>query len=708
MNQQLKSQNIKHEFLYKWFETYHVAIGWMKYDFCKDLLFSDSYLLKILSISIPNEFEPFDEEEEIPNLQALSYQQQHKKIETAIEMKLFTALKVFFKTRELDLTEVLKQIRIKKQANKAYDYQSWEKAYWQLAYIVFTAFYIENVQNEYLENYFQLQLRQDLQQMKLVLDIISSVLRRTQSPDLIIAPSLNQVSASSQNILTPANQSQQSILILENQNNEDSETMVISTQDNNNSSSLMMNATSNLHEQIRTQTQINNQHYIVQVSDIDYIKRITESSEGSQGTEEDDEDDLLKEDVEGWDVFDDYHKFKHREQKIKEKRKLIAKLQKQEREKQKNEEIEMEQSRNFEKEFHELEGKLKTLEETLKKKNERENSLLNEINIYESKVQMKQMEVEAMQQKMILFETFKHKFEVKKKEADRLLTRVEELSQMKGNLEEQINKSKDKTYKLNKKIEDLNDKVKSLQTGNAHQNDLRDFEHIDHALANPVTHGNRVIVPKINLEQIDEESKAHPSLDGSLSAELYQRQNPYSKGNGMNLCLQTKPSLDDEEFFDTSNSYRSQYRFETTEDELVNQDDYRNGFCNDLDPENMDSYLLRQEYLREQTEKTQFRNLYLEQQERCYHYQQMMQEYERLYSEFLTKSIKAEKEKMELIIKLRRVNKVSNCITTTMSSLNPTNIRKNIQRSTKRQQLIYNITALFIGVTIVIGILSIL
>jgi hypothetical protein len=49
----------------------------------------------------------------------------------------------------------------------------------------------------------------------------------------------------------------------------------------------------------------------------------------------------------------------------------------------------MEQSRNFEKEFHELEAKNKNLEEVIKKKNERETNLLNEINIYESKVQMK-------------------------------------------------------------------------------------------------------------------------------------------------------------------------------------------------------------------------------------------------------------------------------------------------------------------------------
>lgn len=46
---------------------------------------------------------------------------------------------------------------------------------------------------------------------------------------------------------------------------------------------------------------------------------MTESSEGTLGTEED-EDDLLKEDIESWDVFDDFHKFQQREQKIKERK----------------------------------------------------------------------------------------------------------------------------------------------------------------------------------------------------------------------------------------------------------------------------------------------------------------------------------------------------------------------------------------------------
>jgi hypothetical protein len=62
----------------------------------------------------------------------------------------------------------------------------------------------------------------------------------------------------------------------------------------------------------------------------------------------------------------------------------------------------------------------------------------------------------------------------------------------------------------------------------------------------------------------------------------------HPNGNGFNLQLKanTKPTLDDEEIFDGSNSFRSQYRFETTEDDLVNQTEegdiyYQNHFEQD-------------------------------------------------------------------------------------------------------------------------------
>jgi hypothetical protein len=55
----------------------------------------------------------------------------------------------------------------------------------------------------------------------------------------------------------------------------------------------------------------------------------------------------------------------------------------------------------------------------------------------------------------------------------------------------------------------------------------------------------------------------------------------------------------------------------------------------------------------------------------------MMQEYERLYIEFLTKSIKAEKDKVELQIKIDRMNWINGCICNFASILD---FRRNIRR----------------------------
>ena len=88
----------------------------------------------------------------------------------------------------------------------------------------------------------------------------------------------------------------------------------------------------------------------------------------------------------------------------------------------------MESTRNMEVDLEKLENKIKVQEETIVKKNSREQNLINELNVYESKVQMKQMEIENLHEKMVFYETFQHKFEIKKMEAERLLSRVEELS----------------------------------------------------------------------------------------------------------------------------------------------------------------------------------------------------------------------------------------------------------------------------------------
>lgn len=101
-------------------------------------------------------------------------------------------------------------------------------------------------------------------------------------------------------------------------------------------------------------------HYIVRLSDVDQFRHKTTSSEGnnSLGTEED-EDDLLKEDISGWDVFDDYHKFQLRDKMLKEKKKREAQKEKQVVELQKLEENKKEEAKYLEKDIEKLEAKLK-------------------------------------------------------------------------------------------------------------------------------------------------------------------------------------------------------------------------------------------------------------------------------------------------------------------------------------------------------------
>lgn len=104
----IKNYHSKNDFLIKWFELFHKSHMSEDQIFNRDLLFNDRYLSQVLFLGIPTEFERIEEPEDNTvsghNLAAIK----HKKDETQIELKLFTSLKLFFKEKELDLTEVLK------------------------------------------------------------------------------------------------------------------------------------------------------------------------------------------------------------------------------------------------------------------------------------------------------------------------------------------------------------------------------------------------------------------------------------------------------------------------------------------------------------------------------------------------------------------------------------------------------------------------
>lgn len=174
---------------------------------------------------------------------------------------------------------------------------------------------------------------------------------------------------------------------------------------------------------------------------------------------------------------------------------------------------------------------------------------------------------------MIFYETFKHKFDAKKMETERLLGRVEELSLMNGSLEDQIHKQKAKNYKLQKRLDDLKEKVAQIQSCQ----DLSDLESQDNFAS--LQKSQQDVKVKIKGHYRDPSRASQFSVDDvqsqknpyeTLQAEILE--NPAIQNtlrNGLNLYLQTKPSLEDEEVFDTQNSYRSHYRFETTEDDMM-------------------------------------------------------------------------------------------------------------------------------------------
>ena len=98
----------KNDFLIKWFELFHRAHFGDELLFNRDLLFNDKYLSQVLSLGIPSEFHHIEASDLNTGLSSNVAALKLKKDETQTELKLFTSLKLFFKEKELDLTDVLK------------------------------------------------------------------------------------------------------------------------------------------------------------------------------------------------------------------------------------------------------------------------------------------------------------------------------------------------------------------------------------------------------------------------------------------------------------------------------------------------------------------------------------------------------------------------------------------------------------------------
>lgn len=92
--------------------------------------------------------------------------------EKQIEIRLLTNIKAFFQYKEIDVSDVIDAMKASKRKDDP-------KAYWQMYYLIFTAFFIDHGQNELLTNYFTNNLPQNILNFKHALDIVQSILQKS-------------------------------------------------------------------------------------------------------------------------------------------------------------------------------------------------------------------------------------------------------------------------------------------------------------------------------------------------------------------------------------------------------------------------------------------------------------------------------------------------------------------------------------------------
>jgi hypothetical protein len=108
INNSVQSYHSINDFIYKLFEQMHVSNGWPLSVYSKDVLFNDSYLGEILASGIPSEFELLTEDNSLKTAATFNSELIKNKEEKTSELKLFTAIKQFFRDRNVDITDSLK------------------------------------------------------------------------------------------------------------------------------------------------------------------------------------------------------------------------------------------------------------------------------------------------------------------------------------------------------------------------------------------------------------------------------------------------------------------------------------------------------------------------------------------------------------------------------------------------------------------------
>lgn len=103
-----------------------------------------------------------------------------------LELSMQSNLKSFFKERQIDISDLMAEIKETKAAKRsargvaATTDKHQLKAYWQLATLIFTAFYLDHSQNEYLGKFFAHKLQTNISKLKMCLDIVQQLLSETE------------------------------------------------------------------------------------------------------------------------------------------------------------------------------------------------------------------------------------------------------------------------------------------------------------------------------------------------------------------------------------------------------------------------------------------------------------------------------------------------------------------------------------------------
>ena len=98
---------------------------------------------------------------------------------------MYSNLKVYYKEHQLDISDIISLIKQEKRiANNSddasRDNKHLSKAYWQIATLILTAFYLDNSQNEYLADFFSQKLQKNISKLLLCMNIVQSLLGKSE------------------------------------------------------------------------------------------------------------------------------------------------------------------------------------------------------------------------------------------------------------------------------------------------------------------------------------------------------------------------------------------------------------------------------------------------------------------------------------------------------------------------------------------------